>query len=386
MSSQGESNGSGGPSPEAVTEWLRDKGEHSDVVISSRVRLARNLAGLPFANRATPAQRLRSFEACRDWILHAGLAGRVRWIDLHSAAAVERMWLVERHLISKQLSRGKSAPEVATTSGEEKGAKGGRGVVDPRGVAFTLPDERASIMVNEEDHLRIQVIRSGMALDEAWREADQIDDLIEAGIDYAFSARFGYLTACATNVGTGLRMSVMLHLPGLRLTGDIDRVRKAAADMNLAVRGFYGEGSEAVGDFYQISNQTTLGKRESEILGELAGEIIPRVVEYERVSRQSLLSKRRLGLEDQVFRALGVLTHARALATEEAMQLLSHVRLGLVCSVIKPGGAIDVQSINHLMLLVQPAHLQKIVGRTLDQEQRKEARAALVRARLGAAK
>jgi protein arginine kinase len=348
------------------TEWLRDGGAEGDVVMSSRVRLARNLAGFPFMSKATRTQRQRILERCREHILRAGLSPRLAWINLHEAAAQDRTLLVERHLTSQQHARGKQS----TGSGS---------VEEPRAVAFSVPDERLAVMVNEEDHLRIQQIRSGLALDVALAEVDQADDRLEAGLDYAYSARFGYLTACPTNVGTGVRLSVMLHLPGLKLAGDIEKVKRAAADMALAVRGFYGEGSEAAGDFYQISNQTTLGKTEQVLLHELQVEILPKVIEYERAARGRLLAKRRTVIEDQSFRALGALTHARLMSTEESMQLLSQVRLGVVLGLLP---SLDLGVINGLMLLTQPAHLQRVVGQDLSQDQRRAARAALLRARL----
>lgn len=351
------------PPNDPLPEWLKGEGEACDVVLSSRVRLARNLAAVPFASKSTPKDRARSLEICRDQILMASPAPRIVWEDLHESTPLKRALLVERHIISKQLSKGRA------------------GVDDPRGVAYSVPDERLSIMVNEEDHLRIQAIRSGLALAAAYREVDQADDRVEAGIDYAFSRRFGYLTACPTNVGTGVRMSVMLHLPALRLTGDIDKVKRAAEGLCLAVRGFYGEGSEAVGDLYQLSNQTTLGKREGEILAQLDGDILPRIVEYERVARRELQSKRRSLLEDQVFRAFGLLTHARLLTTEEAMQMLSLARLGALSEILP----IDVKVINALLILVQPAHLQVAMHKEMDQEHRRVVRASLVRSRLGRA-
>jgi protein arginine kinase len=357
---------------DAMTEWLRAEGDCADVVMSSRVRLARNLAGHPFCTRASRRDRLLTLYACRDCVLRAGLAERFVWCDVHDASPLERMMLVERHLISKQLSKGRT---LMHGGGE-----------DARGVAIALPDERLSIMVNEEDHLRLQVIRSGLALGAAWRQIDEVDDRIEAGVDYAFSPRFGYLTACPTNVGTGLRMSVMLHLPGLRLMRELEKVKRAAADMGLAVRGFYGEGSDAVGDFFQLSNQTTLGRSEAQILADMEQKVVPPIVEYERRSRRDLLQSRRLGLEDQVMRAWGMLCNARLLATEEAMQALSLVRLGVLLSIIqdRTSRAIDVRLVNQLTLLVQPAHLQRAVGRELDQEQRKVARATFIRTRLAA--
>jgi protein arginine kinase len=348
------------------TEWLRGDGAAADVVMSSRVRLARNLAGFPFMSKASRVQRLQVLDQCRDCILRAGLAGQMAWVNLHEAGAQDRTLLVERHLTSQQHARGRQST-------------GAGGVEEPRGVAISVPDERLSIMVNEEDHLRIQCIRAGLSLDAALVEIDAVDDKLEACVDYAYSARFGYLTACPTNVGTGVRLSVMLHLPGLKLAGDIEKVKRAATDMALAVRGFYGEGSEAAGDFYQISNQTTLGKTEQVLLHELQNEILPRVIEYERAARQKLLTKRRSVLEDQAFRALGALTHARLMSTEESMQLLSQVRLGAVMGLL-PG--VNPGVVNGLMLLTQPAHLQRVVGQELTQDQRRGARAALLRARL----
>ncbi len=368
---------SDGPRPtyEAGTEWLRGVGDAADVVLSSRVRLARNLGAFPFVARTNRSQKQQVLELCRGTIMggsgrELGGAGSVMmWVDLHESSPIERDLLVERHLISRQHARGK------------QGAGGATGAEEPRAAAVSLPDERLSIMVNEEDHLRVQVMRSGLGLAEAWSEIDRVDDRLEAALDYAYSARYGYLTACPTNVGTGVRMSVMLHLPALRITGNIEKIKRAAQDMSLAVRGFYGEGSEAAGDFYQISNQTTLGKTEQVLLHELQQEIVPRVIEYERAARKTLQTKRRVHLEDQVFRALGALTHARLLSTEEAMQLLSQVRLGAVAGVLD----VDPRLVNQLMLLTQPAHLQKIVGREMDQDERRVARAELVRKRLAKA-
>jgi protein arginine kinase len=352
--------------PETMTEWLRGEGNAGDVVLSSRVRLARNLAATPFVNKAPRTQRQEVLDACRNRILTSEIAPRIVWMDLHHTAPLDRTLLVERHLISQQHARGKQS-------------SGSGSVEEPRGVAISVPDERISIMVNEEDHLRLQVIHCGLDLEKTLAEAEAIDDKLEAGLDFAFSPRFGYLTACPTNVGTGIRLSVMMHLPALRLTGNIDKVKRAAADMSLAVRGFYGEGSEAVGDLYQISNQTTLGKTERTLLAELEQEIMPRVIEYERAARKVLTSKRRTDLEDQVFRAQGILTHARLINTEEAMQQLSLLRLGVLTGVL-PG--IEQKVVNQLMLLVQPAHIQRTAGKELDQDQRRAARAELLRNRL----
>jgi protein arginine kinase len=369
---EGASGGGGGgdiPAFDVGAEWLRGDGEACDVVLSSRVRLARNLADLPFCNRASTRELGAIVQRCREHVMQAGLASRMIWVDLHHAAQLERTLLMERHLISKLLNKGR------TQAGD-----------DPRAVAVSLPDERLAIMVNEEDHLRMQVIRSGLSLSKAWSEIDAVDTALEAKLHFAFSEKLGFLTACPTNVGTGLRMSAMLHLPGLRLTGEIEKVKRAAQDMSLAVRGFYGEGSDAAGDLFQISNQTTLGKSEERILQVLEADILPKVVEYERQARQELLTKRRLGLEDQVFRAWGVLQNARLLTTEESMHALSVVRLGVVLGLFTPQAGVTkpptIRTINQLVLLVQPAHLQRAVGRELDQEHRRVARATLIRSKL----
>lgn len=362
----------------ANAEWLTNTGDASDVVLSSRVRLARNLAGHVFVHRASKEDRERALQTCRDWILAANVCDRIMWVDLHESPAIERNLLVERHLISKQHAKGKPS----TGAGSAGGPAGGvatPAAEEPRAVAVSIPDERLSIMVNEEDHIRVQMLRAGLSLADCWRVASDIDDRLESGLDYAFSKKLGYLTACPTNVGTGMRMSVMLHLPALKVTGEIEKVKRAATDMNLAVRGFYGEGSDAVGDLYQISNQTTLGKPEGAVLADLQDSIIPEVIEYERHARNTLLSKRRSALEDQVFRALGALTHARLIAADESMQLLSLVRLGVVLGLIPQ---LSVQTVNMLFLLVQPAHLQRLMGKELDQEQRRIGRAAMIRERL----
>lgn len=354
------------PRQPLLTEWLKGVGESCDVVMSSRVRYARNLAGFPFVVKATRADRLQILDACRRHIQVCHLADQVMWVDLHTAPSTERTLLVERHLVSQQHARGK----LSTGSG---------GPDEPRAVVFSHPDERFAIMINEEDHLRIQVIRSGLALSEALEETDAIDDKLESGLEFAYSQRFGYLTSCPTNVGTGARLSVMVHLPALRMTGDIDKVKQAAADMALAVRGFYGEGSHAAGDIYQISNQTTLGKTETVLLHDLQQEILPQVIEYERTSRAKLLKKRRAELEDQVWRAVGTLRHARLMTTEEAMQLLSLLRLGIVTGLVAD---LTLADVNALLLSIQPMHLQRVIGKELDQDKRRAARAEVLRDQL----
>lgn len=337
-------------------EWLRGAGPMHEVVISSRVRLARNLAGMPFLSRCTEEQKRGIEGRLREEILAAGIAGQVFYVDLESAGPLDRELLVERHLISRQHADRD----------------------DPRGVAIS-GDERVAIMVNEEDHLRIQVLRSGLQLDEAVEEISRVDDLLEERLDYAFHRRFGYLTACPTNVGTGLRVSVMLHLPALKMTGEIEKVFRAAGDLKLAIRGLYGEGTEAHGDFFQVSNQTTLGKSEEQIAREFCEQIIPNFIEYERQARTAILARQASAVEDKVSRALALLRSAKLMSSEEAMYLLSLVRLGAHLGLV-PGA--ELKTVNELFLLSQPAHLQKVLGREMAPAQRGQARVEFIRQRL----
>ncbi len=363
--------------------WLSGTGAEADVVISSRVRLARNLANMPFLSRASRKQRLDVLEIVRGRMNEQTLGGRVLWVDVHGAGAIDRTLMVERHLISKEHARG-VVPGVIKGEGEDSESKTDPRE-EPRAVAITMPDESVSVMINEEDHLRLQVIQAGLELSKAFAQANAVDDGLPGQtpdgrvLEYAYSPRFGYLTACPTNVGTGIRVSVMLHLPALKLTGEIEKVRRATRDMSIAVRGYYGEGSEAAGEFYQVSNQTTLGKPESLILHEIEKEIVPQIAAYERAARRALLEKRRRTLEDKVFRSLGTLRGARLLTPEEAITMLSDVRLGIVSGVITD---VQEQAVNQLILLTQPAHLQRALGVELDQQERREARADLVRGQL----
>src|SRR5438874_7458984 len=267
-------------------EWLRGTGPESDIVISSRIRLARNLAAFPFTNRASAHQKAEIEALLRERIAKLDLPAPLQYLNVAGLALLDRQFLVERQLISR----------------EHSNADG------PRGVAFD-DRESVSLMVNEEDQLRLQVMRSGLALDDAWQDIDRVDDLLEQKISYAFSEDFGYLTACPTNVGTGMRASVMLHLPVLEMTKHIEKVFRALQKINLAVRGLYGEGSRASGSFYQISNQVTLGKSEATILSEIR-EVIPQIIKYERHARNSLLRENRQALQDKISRAHGTLCSA----------------------------------------------------------------------------
>ena len=342
-------------------EWLRGNGPMSETVISSRIRLARNVAGHNFLSRCSRAQRNSLEQKVRGALLANAdqVAAKLFYVDLADAPDIDRQLLVERHLISKPHAQAEGARGVAV--GEE---------------------ESVSIMVNEEDHLRIQVLKSGLQLEEAWEQINKIDDVLENQLDFAFNPRFGYLTACPTNVGTGIRVSVMLHLPALKLTGEIEKVFRAAKDMKLAVRGLYGEGTEATGDFYQISNQTTLGKVEEDIIQDFKNVVIPKIIDYEQHARRTLLNERLVSLDDKVFRGLGLLRSARLITSEEVLYALSHLRMGVNMGRIQ---GVDIRTINEMLLLTQPAHLQKLMGKKIEGDARRAARADFIRKKLGVA-
>jgi protein arginine kinase len=338
-------------------EWLRGIGPMRDVVISSRVRLARNLVGMPFLSRCTSNQQKEIAQQLRDRALEAQLTPDVFYVDVAAASDLDRQLLVERHLISRHLADGKA----------------------PRGVIISA-DETLAVMMNEEDHLRIQVLRSGLQLLEAMQEINRVDDRLEACLDYAYHSRYGYLTACPTNVGSGLRVSVMLHLPGLKFVGEIEKAFRAARAMRLEVRGLYGEGTDGIGDFFQVSNQVTLGRSEQEIAEDFCHHVIPQIIEYEQRARAAMLRQDAI-LDDKVLRSLALLRSARLIGSEETMYLLSLLRLGVGLGRVS---GISMDTVNDLFLLTQPAHLQRILGREMDGRDRAEARAKFIRGRLGA--
>ncbi len=335
-------------------EWLKGTGPESDVVISTRVRLARNLADFPFLTRATATQRKELEEILRREI-KAGLH-KEHYYPLDGAPPLDLQFLVERHLISRDLAASEGA----------------------RGVAFG-EREAVSIMVNEEDHLRMQVLKSGLQIQTAAEQIGKIDDLLEKRLDFAFSPTLGYLTVCPTNVGTGLRVSVMMHLPALVISKQIEKVFYAVSKINLAVRGLYGEGTQASGNFFQISNQITLGKSEEQIVANIASAI-PQIIHYERNAREALLTQSKVKLEDKVWRAHGLLRSARVITSEEVMDRLSDIRLGVNMGILKD---LSIKTVNEIFILTQPAHLQKMEGKELGTLQRDAARAEFIRGKLG---
>jgi protein arginine kinase len=336
-------------------EWLRGSGPDSDIVISSRIRLARNLAQFPFPNRADDDAKSRIEELLRTHLDQLRVGTKLSYVDVARLETLDRQFLVERQLISR----------------EHAEAHGSRGV----GIG---DEENVSLMINEEDHLRIQVLRSGLALDECWTAINKLDDAVEEYVTYAFSDQLGYLTACPTNVGTGIRVSVMLHLPALGLSGEIKKVFQALQKISLAVRGLYGEGSQAMGDFYQISNQITLGKNEEQLIDEIR-DVVPNIISYERRVRDELVKKNRQELHDKVSRAYGTLKSAQSISSEETMILLSSVRMGINLGLIDD---LQIPTVNELFIYTQPAHLQKLRHEHLKSAERNVARATYLRQRL----
>lgn len=336
-------------------EWLRGEGPHHQVVISSRVRLARNLRNRPFPGWAKKAERSSILDLVRPCVEELPEMQDSFSESLQDLSALDRQVLVERHLISR-----------------EHAAKGaGSAVVINR-------RQTLSVMINEEDHLRMQSIRSGLQLKQAFKLVDKIDSALESKLEFAFDRHLGYLTACPTNVGTGMRASAMLHLPGLVLSELINQVIQAVSKIGLAVRGLYGEGTEAMGNLFQISNQTTLGEKEEEIINRLS-KVIETIIEKEHDARQALLQRKPNTLWDQIGRAYGVLTYAHAMASKEALNLLSIIKLGVDLGAFPEDRRLPI---DELFIDTQPAHLQKSSQQKLNAEERDHLRAQIIRDRL----
>lgn len=342
--------------PDGGIRWLEASGPGSHLVLSTRVRLARNLAGTRFARRMGRAEREQVLDRVRGAAASTEGLGRAVTLRIDGLPALDRQLLHERHLISR---------ELATVESPTGGRAGG---------ALLLQDT-AAVMVNEEDHLRLQVLESGVDLGRAWRRAQAVDAELGQRLAFAFHPEFGYLTSCPTNVGTGLRASVLIHLPGLVLTKEIGKTLHGLTKVGLTYRGLYGEGSEVVGNFFQLSNQTTLGKAEGELLDYL-GKIVQHVMSVEERARQVLLREATGILEDKVWRAYGLLRYARSLSFEETMNLLSGVRLGASLGLI-PG--LGMYTLNKLLVFTQPAHLCAQAGEELSEEAIPIRRAEFVR-------
>jgi protein arginine kinase len=342
---------------ERVGQWMSGDGQEADVVISSRVRLARNIAGHRFMSRAGAEERRELAIKLRGAVERARVVPDMEYIDLENLPEIDRQLLMERHLISREHAEGEG----------------------PRGVAISA-DETISVMINEEDHLRMQCLRGGLDLDKAWETVQAVDIGIEKEVPYVFDPEFGYLTACPTNVGTAMRVSVMVHLPALAMTRELQRVFAAAAKIDFIVRGLYGEGTQGHGDFFQISNQKTLGRSEKEILGSLT-VVIPQIIRYERRVREGMFGEHRRQVEDRIWRAYGILKNARVISSEEALHLLSQLRLGVHLGLVRD---LDIPMVHKLFVITRPAHLQKLEARELDPMERDAVRADFLRKSLGA--
>ncbi|MDD2421923.1 MAG: protein arginine kinase [Heliobacteriaceae bacterium] len=342
----------------SLTKWMEATGAEADIVISSRVRLARNLRGMPFPHMLNETGADEVVNQIKTVIADPAVqeaSGGLVFVDLAGLEPVDRVVLVDKHLISPQHA-------------EDTGGKG----------LILRPDEAISILINEEDHLRIQCLFSGLEMEDTWRLASQIDDIFEAKLEIAFDERLGYLTACPTNVGTALRASVMMHLPALVLTNQAPQVLASLSQLGMTVRGLYGEGTEAIGNLFQISNQVTLGRAEEEIMSNLV--IVARqLIDQERLGRHVLQKETRVQLEDRVCRAYGILTHARVLNSQDAMGFFSDVRLGVDLGIIKD---VSPQVLNEMLVLMRPAFLQKTAGREMSHFERDVQRAALIRKKL----
>jgi len=338
-----------------TSEWLKGSGPNADIVISSRIRLARNLSQAPFPHWAAKKQGEESLNKAKEGLSKVDYLKKSTFFELAGMDSIDKQFLVERHLMSLDHAQKTNSKAV---------------VVDE--------EEIVSIMINEEDHIRTQVMQSGFNLHEAWNIINKIDEAISKELNFAFMPDWGYLTACPTNAGTGMRGSVMLHLPALVMSRAIDRVLAAIAKLSFTTRGLYGEGTQAMGNFFQISNQISLGPSEEEIIDSING-LIRQIIEQENQARDTLFSKNNPLLEDRINRSLGILKSARIITSQETIELLSMVRLGCDLGMVK---GINQSHINELFIITQPAHLQKIEGKKLSSQERDVKRAQIIRDKL----
>jgi protein arginine kinase len=341
-----------------ASPWLDGRGPHADLVVSTRVRLARNLASVPFTHRARDEQLQGVLASVASAVERADAFRHFLLLHMNEIGPLDRQILVERHLVSHELSDG----------------------ARPRGIVIGS-EERLSLMINEEDHLRLQAMAPGFQLAEAWSAADAADDELDRALDFAFSEEIGYLTSCPTNTGTGLRASVLIHLPALVLLQEIHKVLKSIMQVGLNVRGLYGEHSDVMGNLFQVSNQTTLGHGERDSIESLE-RVTRQVIETEERARERLTRDARVQTEDKVWRAYGLLRYCRAVSSQEVINLCSAVRLGVSLGL---SGLCPLHVVNELLVLTQPGHLQRHHGGELSPAERNVYRAQLVRERLAAA-
>jgi len=343
---------------EAISPWMRNEaGPDSDIVLSSRIRLARNFDNITFPIISKEEELTQVLDFFKQQFANQTFQDYedFEYVAMQELTPIEKRMLIEKHLISPLLAKQARASAMMISQ-----------------------NEQVSIMINEEDHIRMQVYLPGFQLEETLKKAFELDDWLEEKVNYAFDEKWGYLSSCPTNTGTGMRASVMMHLPGLVLTRQINRLIPAINQLGLVVRGIYGEGSEALGNIFQISNQITLGKSEEDIVADLES-IVTQLIEHERRARTHLHEQSGLRLEDRIFRSYGVLAHSRILDSKEAAKCLSDVRLGIDLQIIKD---ISGQILNELMILTQPGFLQQYAEKTLSAGERDALRASLVRERL----
>ncbi len=336
-----------------MNKWYASVGKESDTVISTRIRLARNIADMPFPSRMTPQQRSQVNEAVKGALFSdEDCKQRFKYIEMETLPDITAMSLVERHIISPDFAKNRASKALLLSD-----------------------DESVSIMLCEEDHIRIQVMRAGLAPDEAYAEADKIDNILGSKLNFAFNERLGYLTECPTNLGTGLRASLMLHLPALESNGAVNRFASTVSKIGFTVRGTYGEGSKVSGAMYQLSNQVTLGISETAAIENLKC-IALQAISQERATREALDAET---IEDAAYRALGTLKFARSISSSEFMELISKVRLGISMGIIKD---IPLTTAEQLIIEAGPAAVQAAQGKPLEAAERDKLRAALARERL----
>lgn len=339
-----------------MSGWILGGGPQNNIILSSRIRLARNISNIPFP-AALDVQSSDKISAMVEEVFKKGkkVSAKYKRINISELNTLDKQVLVERHVVSPNLVRQGS-----------------------NGAAIVSDDEVVSIMINEEDHIRLQTIMPGFQIKKAWELSSAIDDMMEKKLEYAFDEKWGYLTCCPTNVGTGMRASVMVHLPALVITGNINKILQAANQIGLTSRGLYGEGTEAVGDIFQISNQITLGRSEEEIVENLAA-VTSQIIGKEYEARRILMENNRLQIEDRIWRSLGILKNARIMQSQECMRLLSDIRLGVDLKIIDD---IPVSVLNGIMIDAQPASLQKSFQSEMGPGERDYYRAEMIRKRL----
>ncbi len=336
--------------------WLTGEGNNSEIVLSSRVRLARNISNIPFPSIAKALDRGKVVSFTQKAIQKSSMLNSGKFYTSSEFLPLDKAFLIERHLVSPEFVR----------EGDSKALYIGDG-------------EAISLMINEEDHIRIQSLKSGLEIKGAFELADKVDTELSSTLEFDFDPDFGYLTSCPTNVGTGMRASVLIHLPGLVLTKEIENVISQVTKLGLTARGFYGEGSEVLGNLIQISNQTTLGKSEEDLIESLE-KVTQQIIEYENNSRKTLYREAKEQIEDKIWRAFGILQNARVITSNEVTNLLSAIRLGLGMGTLTE---ISLGTINQILLISFPAHLQKYFNKEMEPNERDILRAEFIRKKLG---